>query len=117
MDNKNKDEIKDKNIDVDKNENIDKDTNKENNKVELISHEECGCTKEDFADALVYLPTKEIEEILEKGFVEGECANCGTKYKIEENELEEILKNNEFSALGCNLSCSGCPSDCSMDCE
>ena len=44
-----------------------------------LTHEECGCTKEQFIKSLVYLPSESIREIFEDGYVEATCETCGTE--------------------------------------
>lgn len=75
-----------------------------------MTHEECKCTKQDFIDSLMYLPSYEIEKMLEVGYVEAVCENCGTEYKVLMDELQKALSS---KITNCASSCS----DCSMGCN
>lgn len=61
------------------------------NKKYKMTHEECGCTKQEFIESLVYLPSESIKEIFEKGYVEATCENCGTEYNVDIKEIEKVL--------------------------
>lgn len=56
-----------------------------------MTHEECGCTKKEFIESLVFLPSESVRQIFEEGFVEATCENCGTEYKVDIKEIEEVL--------------------------
>lgn len=56
-----------------------------------LTHEECGCTKKEFIESLVYLPSESIRQIFEEGYVEATCENCGAEYKVDIKEIEEVL--------------------------
>lgn len=75
-----------------------------------LTHEECGCTKKDFIESLVYLPSESIKQIFEEGYVEATCENCGAEYKVDIKEIEEVLDTElgeSCDAFGDSL-CSTC---------
>ncbi|MED3625265.1 Hsp33 family molecular chaperone HslO [Neobacillus thermocopriae] len=54
---------------------------------------QCTCSKERFADAIVGLGAKEINEIIvEEGKAEAHCHFCNEKYLFTKEELEELKK-------------------------
>lgn len=54
---------------------------------------ECGCSKEKFADSLITIGKKELEQIIkEDEKAEIECHFCNKKYKFDKKELEKILE-------------------------
>ncbi|MDN3019969.1 Hsp33 family molecular chaperone HslO [Paenibacillus sp. BSR1-1] len=54
---------------------------------------QCSCSKERFADAIVGLGTKEINDmIVEDGQAEAHCHFCNEKYLFTKEELEELKK-------------------------
>lgn len=51
----------------------------------------CDCSKERFANAIVALGTKEIDEMIEEDHgAEAVCHFCGRKYQFSEEDLEEL---------------------------
>lgn len=58
----------------------------------ILTHEECGCTIDDFIGSLKYLPEYQIGKMVEKGSVKAECEECKTEYTIGKEELEKILE-------------------------
>ena len=83
--------------------------NKEEKKHFHQTHEECGCKREDFIDSLNYIPREDLQKLLLQGYVEAECENCGTEYRIEKEELEKITEMN----ISCDTSlCSTCDIGC-----
>lgn len=53
---------------------------------------ECTCSKERFAEAIVGLGKKEIEDMIETdGMAEAHCHFCNEKYIFSKTELEELL--------------------------
>lgn len=91
-----------------------------------LTHEECGCTKEQFIKSLVYLPSESIREIFEDGYVEATCETCGTEYKVDIKEIEEVLDKKLGEGYGefgtslcstCNLSDECGDSDKKQNCN
>ena len=76
------------------------DKNKED-KSSHKTHEECGCKRED------------LQKLLLQGYVEAECENCGTEYRIEKEELEKIVREITEMNISCDTSlCSTCDIGC-----
>ena len=77
------------------------------------THEECGCKREDFIDSLNYIPREDLQKLLLQGYVEAECENCGTEYRIEKEELEKIVKEITEMNISCDTSlCNTCDIGC-----
>ena len=77
------------------------------------THKECGCKREDFIESLNYIPREDLKVLLNQGFVEAECENCGTEYRIEKEELEKIVKEITEMNISCDTSlCSTCDIGC-----
>lgn len=52
---------------------------------------ECGCNKEKFADSLITLGKKELQDLIEEdGKAEIQCQFCNKKYNFNKDELKEI---------------------------
>ena len=52
---------------------------------------ECGCNKEKFADSLITLGKKELQNLIEEdGKAEIQCQFCNKKYNFNKDELKEI---------------------------
>ena len=52
---------------------------------------ECGCNKEKFADSLITLGKKELQDLIEEdGKAEVQCQFCNKKYNFNKDELKEI---------------------------
>ena len=65
------------------------------------THKECGCKRED------------LKVLLNQGFVEAECENCGTEYRIEKEELEKIVQEITNMDISCDTSlCNTCDIGC-----
>ena len=87
--------------------------NKEEKKHFHQTHEECGCKREDFIDSLNYIPREDLQKLLLQGYVEAECENCGTEYRIQTEELEKIVKEITEMNISCDTSlCSTCDIGC-----
>ena len=53
---------------------------------------ECGCSKDNFARALMTLGKQEIQDMIETdGKCDITCQFCNTPYHFEKEELEELL--------------------------
>ncbi len=77
------------------------------------THEECGCKREDFIESLNYIPREDLKVLLNQGFVEAECENCGTEYRIEKEELEKIVQEITNMDISCDTSlCNTCDIGC-----
>ena len=51
--------------------------------------------------------------LLNQGFVEAECENCGTEYRIEKEELEKIVQEITNMDISCDTSlCNTCDIGC-----
>lgn len=77
-----------------------------------LTHEECGCTLDDFMNSLRFLPKNVLLSMIEEGSIEATCENCGTEYKIEGKDLDKVkeIAENSTTISGCNLTCcDGCP--------
>ena len=54
---------------------------------------ECGCSKDRFAESLMTLGKKQLEELIEEDEkAEIKCQFCNKIYNFDKNELQEILK-------------------------
>ena len=87
--------------------------NKEEKKHFHQTHEECGCKREDFIESLNYIPREDLQKLLFQGYVEAECENCGTEYRIEKEELEKIVQEITNMDISCDTSlCNTCDIGC-----
>lgn len=78
-----------------------------------MTHEKCGCKREDFIDSLNYLPRKELQILLNQGYVEAVCESCGTEYRVEKEELEKIVQEIMGLDAMCDLTlCNTCDVGC-----
>lgn len=91
---------------------MEKENNKGIEKQEYkLTHEECGCTLDDFINSLRFLPKNVLMTMIAEGKIEAICENCGTEYKIEGEDLEKVKKmaENSTTISGCDMSCcDGC---------
>ena len=77
------------------------------------THKECGCKREDFIESLNYIPREDLQKLLLQGYVEAECENCGTEYRIEKEELEKIVQEITNMDISCDTSlCNTCDIGC-----
>lgn len=78
------------------------------------THEQCGCTKEDFVGSLKYLSREELQNLKMQGYVEAICDECGTEYRVENEELDEVIKNIIDEDLEPGEACKTCFLDCDI---
>lgn len=79
-----------------------------------MTHEECGCKKEDFVASLKFLPKEVLLDMVKDEKIEAVCEKCGQEYKLQGEELKQVeaIANNKQTITGCDLSscanCQGC---------
>ena len=65
------------------------------------------------SEEVKYIPREDLQKLLLQGYVEAECENCGTEYRIEKEELEKIVKEITEMNISCDTSlCSTCDIGC-----
>lgn len=88
-------------------------TNEGKKEKKYISHERCGCTRQDFLDSIKYIEREGREILLKQGYIEADCESCGTEYRLEGEEFQTIMKEVMESEDMCGP--TGC-STCSIGC-
>ena len=69
-----------------------------------------GTKKSPFAEGIT---REDLQKLLLQGYVEAECENCGTEYRIEKEELEKIVREITEMNISCDTSlCSTCDIGC-----
>ena len=63
----------------------------------------CGCSRERSGNAILLLPTEEIEEMLaeKNGVIDMQCECCGTQYFFDKKAIEEFkIEADKLNQLG-----------------